>query len=128
MFLFAVPVVEAIAVYLLPSMLGARDLPFPRLRAYAFWAYAFGGLAFFCTIFFGVAPDGGWFMYPAADELSILARHQRRLLAAGHRLHRDLGDRRRHRAHRRRSSRRARRACRSTGCRYSPGRCWCWRS
>jgi heme/copper-type cytochrome/quinol oxidase subunit 2 len=64
MFLFAVPVVEAIAVYLLPGMLGARDLPFPRLSAYAFWAYAVGGLAFFCTIFFGASPDGGWFMYP----------------------------------------------------------------
>jgi cytochrome c oxidase subunit I+III len=64
MFLFAVPVVEAIAVYLLPGMTGARDLPFPRLGAYAFWAYAVGGLVFFGTIFFGVAPDGGWFMYP----------------------------------------------------------------
>ena len=64
MFLFAVPIVEAVAVYLLPNMLGARDLPFPRLSAYAFWAYAFGGLAFFCSLFFGLAPDGGWFMYP----------------------------------------------------------------
>ena len=64
MFLFAVPIVEAIAVYLLPGMLGARDLPFPRLSAYAFWAYAIGGVAFFCTLFFGVSPDGGWFMYP----------------------------------------------------------------
>ncbi|MET4579968.1 cytochrome c oxidase subunit I [Ottowia thiooxydans] len=64
MFLFAVPIVEAIAVFLLPNMLGARDLPFPRLSAYAFWAYAIGGLAFFCTIFWSVSPDGGWFMYP----------------------------------------------------------------
>ncbi len=64
MFLFAVPMVEAIAVYLLPGMLGARDLPFPRLSAYAFWCYAIGGLAFFCTLFFGAAPNGGWFMYP----------------------------------------------------------------
>ncbi|HYN64219.1 MAG TPA: cbb3-type cytochrome c oxidase subunit I, partial [Candidatus Limnocylindrales bacterium] len=64
MFLFAVPIVEAVAVYLLPGMLGARDLPFPRLSAYAFWAYAIGGLAFFCTVFFGASPDGGWFMYP----------------------------------------------------------------
>ncbi|MBT2325679.1 cbb3-type cytochrome c oxidase subunit I [Variovorax paradoxus] len=64
MFLFAVPMVEAVAVYLLPGMLGARDLPFPRLSAYAFWAYAIGGIAFFCTIFFGASPDGGWFMYP----------------------------------------------------------------
>lgn len=64
MFLFAIPIVEAIAVYLLPNMLGARDLPFPRLSAYAFWCYFFGGLAFFCTLFWGLAPDGGWFMYP----------------------------------------------------------------
>jgi cytochrome c oxidase subunit I+III len=63
MFLFAVPVVEAMAVYLLPGMLGARDLPFPRLSAYAFWAYAIGGTAFFATLLFGVAPDGGWTMY-----------------------------------------------------------------
>ena len=64
MFLFAVPVVEAIGILLLPAMLGARDLPFPRLSAYAFWAYLTGGLVFFTTIFFDVAPDGGWFMYP----------------------------------------------------------------
>ena len=64
MFLFAVPAVEAMGVYLLPNMLGARDLPFPRLSAYAYWAYAIGGLAFFGSLFFGVAPDGGWFMYP----------------------------------------------------------------
>ncbi|WP_374470113.1 cbb3-type cytochrome c oxidase subunit I [Phenylobacterium sp.] len=64
MFLFAVPAVEAMGVLLLPQMLAARDLPFPRLSAYAFWAYLVGGLCFFASIFFGVAPDGGWFMYP----------------------------------------------------------------
>jgi cytochrome c oxidase subunit I+III len=64
MFLFAVPAVEAMGVLLLPQMLAARDLPFPRLSAYAFWAYLVGGLSFFASIFFGVAPDGGWFMYP----------------------------------------------------------------
>ncbi|MGH8473573.1 MAG: cbb3-type cytochrome c oxidase subunit I, partial [Gammaproteobacteria bacterium] len=58
------PVVEAMGVYLLPGMTAARDLPFPKLSAYAFWAYAIGGLIFFCTLFFGAAPDGGWFMYP----------------------------------------------------------------
>ncbi len=64
MFLFAVPVVEAMGVLLLPNMLGARDLPFPRLSAYAFWAYFVGGLVFFCSLFFGLAPQSGWFMYP----------------------------------------------------------------
>src|SRR5690606_4770516 len=69
MFLFAVPVVEAVAVYLIPGMLGARDLPFPRLSAYAYWAYAVGGIVFFCSLFFGLAPDAGWFMYtPLSSE------------------------------------------------------------
>jgi cytochrome c oxidase subunit I+III len=64
MFLFAVPAVEAAGVLLLPQMLGARDLPFPRLSAYAYWIYLIGGLAFFSSLFFAAAPDGGWFMYP----------------------------------------------------------------
>src|SRR5215207_4591046 len=64
MFLFAVPVVEAMGILLLPQMLAARDLPFPRLGAFAFWAYAIGGLIFFGTLFYDVAPSGGWFMYP----------------------------------------------------------------
>ncbi len=64
MFLFAVPAVEAVAVMLLPQMLASRELPFPRLSAYAYWAYLIGGVVFFCSILFAVAPDGGWFMYP----------------------------------------------------------------
>jgi cytochrome c oxidase subunit I+III len=71
MFLFAVPAVEAMGVLLLPNMLGARDLPFPRLSAYAFWAYFAGGLAFFCSIFFGLAPNGGWFMYPPLTSMEF---------------------------------------------------------
>ncbi len=64
MFLFAVPVVEALGVLLLPQMLAARDLPFPRLSAFAIWAYVVGGLVFFSTILYDLAPKGGWFMYP----------------------------------------------------------------
>nr|CAD6438780.1 cytochrome c oxidase subunit I [Rhizobium sp. Q54] len=64
MFLFAVPAVEALGVMLLPQMLAARDLPFPRLSAFAIWAYVIGGLVFFSTILYDLAPRGGWFMYP----------------------------------------------------------------
>lgn len=64
MFLFAVPMMEALGVMLLPQMLAARDLPFPRLSAYAFWAYFVGGISFFASLFVGLAPNGGWFMYP----------------------------------------------------------------
>jgi len=64
MFLFAVPAMEALGVLLLPQMLAARDLPFPRLSAFAVWAYIIGGGVFFSTVFYGLAPKGGWFMYP----------------------------------------------------------------
>jgi cytochrome c oxidase subunit I+III len=64
MFLFAVPAVEALGVMLLPQMLAARDLPFPRLSAFAVWAYIIGGAVFFSTIFYDLAPSGGWFMNP----------------------------------------------------------------
>src|SRR5690242_9081244 len=64
MFLFAVPIVEAVAVLLMPAMIGARDMPFPRLSALGFWCYAIGGALVFASLFFKIAPDGGWFMYP----------------------------------------------------------------
>ena len=64
MFLFAIPVFEAIAVTLMPQMLGARDLPFPRLAAFGFWCFLLGGIFLCGSIFFGAAPRGGWFMYP----------------------------------------------------------------
>jgi cytochrome c oxidase subunit I+III len=64
MFLFAIPVFEAIAVLFLPQLLGARDLPFPRLSAFGFWAFLIGGLFLAGSIFFDAAPRGGWFMYP----------------------------------------------------------------
>ncbi|WP_313529694.1 cytochrome c oxidase subunit I [Shinella sp.] len=64
MFLFAVPIFEAVAIFLLPSMLGARELPFPRLSAFGFWSFALGGIFVCGSIFFGAAPNTGWFMYP----------------------------------------------------------------
>ncbi|MGQ0592634.1 MAG: cytochrome c oxidase subunit I [Gammaproteobacteria bacterium] len=64
MFLFAIPVFEAIAVTFLPQMLGARDLPFPRLSAFGFWCFLLGGIFLCGSIFFDAAPRGGWFMYP----------------------------------------------------------------
>src|SRR5690606_13058263 len=64
MFLFAVPIFEAFSIMVLPEMLGARDLPFPRLSAYGFWSFLIGGIFVCGSIFFGVAPKGGWFMYP----------------------------------------------------------------
>ncbi|UVC08547.1 cytochrome c oxidase subunit I [Rhizobium sp. TH2] len=64
MFLFAVPIFEAVAIFLLPSMLGARELPFPRLSAFGFWSFVLGGVFVCGSIFFNAAPNTGWFMYP----------------------------------------------------------------
>ena len=64
MFLFAIPVFESIAVIFLPQMLGARDLPFPRLSAFGYWCFVLGGIFLCGSIFFDAAPKGGWFMYP----------------------------------------------------------------
>lgn len=63
MFLFAIPFFEGLAIYLLPKMLGARDLAFPRISAYGYWCYLFGGSFLVAALVFGIAPDGGWFMY-----------------------------------------------------------------
>ena len=101
MFLFAVPAVEAMGILLLPQMLGARDLPFPapgRLRLLGLFRRRARVLQ---HAFFDLAPSGGWFMYPPLTSSAILAGHRRGLLAAGHRLHRDLRHCGRHRDHRR---------------------------
>ncbi|HEX6397390.1 MAG TPA: cbb3-type cytochrome c oxidase subunit I, partial [Steroidobacteraceae bacterium] len=63
MFLFAVPVMEAVALYLLPLMLGTRTVPFPRLNAYGYWLFLFGGIMSFTVFFLNIGPEAGWFSY-----------------------------------------------------------------
>lgn len=63
MFLFAIPMLEGLAVYLIPKMIGARDLVFPRLSAFGYFCYLFGGLILLSSLLLGLAPDSGWFMY-----------------------------------------------------------------
>ncbi|ONG53556.1 cytochrome c oxidase subunit I [Pseudoroseomonas deserti] len=63
MFLFAVPVMEAMGVYLLPLMLGTRNIAFPRLNAFSYWIYLAGGLLLWGSLLIDMAPDVGWFAY-----------------------------------------------------------------
>lgn len=63
MFLFAVPFLEGLALYLLPIMIGSRDVAFPRLTSYGYWVYLFGGILFYTSFLFGAVPDVGWFGY-----------------------------------------------------------------
>ncbi len=61
-FLVIVPVWAGFANYLLPLMIGARDVAFPRLNAWSYWMFLFGGLALYASFFFN-PPEAGWFSY-----------------------------------------------------------------
>jgi len=63
MFLFAVPVMQAVAMYLVPLMIGARSVAFPRMNAYSYWIFLFGGLMLYAAFLTNTGPDAGWFAY-----------------------------------------------------------------
>ena len=83
-FLFVMPMSAAFFNYLLPLMIGARDVAFPRMNAVSYWIFLFGGIFIYSSILFGTSPapvggnlpgdatdasllgsipNGGWFMY-----------------------------------------------------------------
>jgi cytochrome c oxidase subunit 1 len=62
-FLFVMPMGAAFFNYLIPLMIGARDVAFPRLNAFSFWVFLMGGLFLYSSWFLGGAPNGGWFGY-----------------------------------------------------------------
>jgi cytochrome c oxidase subunit 1 len=64
MFLFAVPMMEGMGIYLVPLMLGTRNVAFPRLNAFGYWMYLAGALFLYWGVFTNTAPDAGWFAYP----------------------------------------------------------------
>jgi len=63
MFVFAVPIMQAMGVYFVPLMLGARNIAFPRMNAYAYWVYLFGGAMLYVALVLNIGPDAGWFSY-----------------------------------------------------------------
>jgi len=63
MFLFAVPVMDAMAVFLIPLMLGTRNIAFPRLNAFSYFVYLAGGILLWVAFVLNVGPDAGWFSY-----------------------------------------------------------------
>jgi cytochrome c oxidase subunit 1 len=62
-FLFAMPVLVGFGNYIVPLMIGARDMAFPRLNALSYWLFLFGGLLLYSSFILGGAPDAGWFAY-----------------------------------------------------------------
>jgi cytochrome c oxidase subunit I+III len=63
MFLFAVPIMQGMGYYLVPLMVGTREIAFPRLGNFAYWLYLFGGAMLFIALFLNIGPDVGWFAY-----------------------------------------------------------------
>ena len=69
-FLFVMPMAAAFANYFVPLQIGARDVAFPRINAFGFWCFLFGGIFLNTSWFLGGSADGGWFMYqPNANAL-----------------------------------------------------------
>ena len=62
-FLVIMPLGAAFFNYMIPLMIGARDVAFPRLNALSYWIFLFGGLFLYSSWLMGGAPDGGWFNY-----------------------------------------------------------------
>jgi cytochrome c oxidase subunit I+III len=58
--------------FLLPLMIGARDMAFPRLNAFTYWVFMSSGVLITASILFGQAPDGGWFGYTPLTEEQFL--------------------------------------------------------
>ena len=62
-FWYASPILSGFSVYLVPLMIGARDMAFPRLNAFTYWAYLFSGTFLYIAPVLGQAPHAGWFAY-----------------------------------------------------------------
>src|SRR5437667_517418 len=67
-FLVVMPLSAAFFNYLIPLMIGARDVAFPRLNAFSYWTFLFGGLFLYSSFLLGGAPAGGWFGYAPLSE------------------------------------------------------------
>src|SRR5712672_2237113 len=81
-FLVGMPLIFGFANYLVPLMIGARDLAFPRLNAFGFWLSVFGGLLLYFSFIggegmtgAGSAPDVGWFAYSPLTSKAFSKGH-----------------------------------------------------
>jgi cytochrome c oxidase subunit I+III len=71
MFFFAVPMFEGLAMYLVPLMIGSRDMAMPRLGALGYWIYVIAGITLYTGFFLGSGPDAGWFAHaPLSSDTS----------------------------------------------------------
>jgi len=81
-FFVVMPLLFGFANYLIPLMIGARDMAFPRLNAFSFWLTAFGGIFLYFSFLganglygAGSAPDVGWFAYAPLTSQTFSPGH-----------------------------------------------------
>ena len=69
-FFVLTPAIFGFATYLLPLMIGANDMAFPRLNAFSLWSTFFGGGLLYFSFIAGGAPDAGWFNYAPLNQFN----------------------------------------------------------
>ena len=74
-FLVVMPMSAAFFNYLVPLQIGARDVAFPRLNAFSYWLFLFGGIFLYSSFLLGGAPDGGWFGYAPNTSITFSPGH-----------------------------------------------------
>ena len=67
-FLVLMPAMIGLATYLIPLMIGANEMAFPRLNAFSLWMTCLGGMLLYFSFFAGGAPNAGWFNYAPLSE------------------------------------------------------------
>ena len=67
-FLVLMPAMVGLATYLIPLMIGANEMAFPRLNAFSLWMTCLGGMLLYFSFFAGGAPNAGWFNYAPLSE------------------------------------------------------------
>ena len=74
-FLAVMPLNVGFGNFIVPIMLGARDMAFPRLNALSYWLFLFGGLFMYTSFVTGGAPNAGWFSYAPLTETQFSSTH-----------------------------------------------------
>jgi cytochrome c oxidase subunit 1 len=74
-FLVVMPLSTGLGNFVVPLLLGTRDMAFPKLNALSYWTFFFGGLFMYSSFVFGGAPNDGWFSYAPLTEKAFSPTH-----------------------------------------------------
>lgn len=72
---YASPILTGFSVYLVPLMIGARDIAYPRLNSFTYWSFLFSGILLYIAPCIGQAPHAGWFAYMPYTDIRFSPSH-----------------------------------------------------